>query len=262
MTVRHTFVTGKLVCAPHNFDPILAGQEKKEQHPRFPQSLYGTMPPQQRQELTTHDDETSCYTRTEPKRKLRFSLASNQIFPIQHIDDMEEADVLATWYEKKDYDVIKSKIIPVIRKMMKKEDIPETDKETVRGLEYRTRQGALRRQHNKLEAITAVLEEQQRQKNFDDNNDENLRKAYRSACSHCQDEAHELALKDEGFVKTDLEESRRNPRKLRESGPARTKSGQALKSLLKHVRMRNRRQVSDNASSASKTVTKRAMEHV
>ena len=221
------------------------------------------MPPQQRHELSPHLDESPCYHRKEPKRKLRFSLASNQIFPIQHIDEMDEADVLATWYEKKDYDAIKSKIIPIIRKMMKKEDIPETDKETVRGLEYRTRQGALRRQHNKLEAITAVLEEQQRQQAVGENDDESLRKAYLNACSHCQEEACELAAEDEVFVKTDLEESRSNPRKLRGRGPPRTKSGQGLKVLMRRVsskRMKSRRQVTDNTSSTAKTSTKTAIE--
>lgn len=86
---------------------------------------------------------------------------------------------------------------PLIRKMMKKETIEETDKETIRGLEYRTRQGAIRRQHNKLEAITAVLDEQDRQLDCDGCvNEDLLSEVYRQFNTHCREAAHVLALGD------------------------------------------------------------------
>ena len=110
---------------------------------------------------------------------------------------MSPDEVKAIWYEKADYEKIKMAMIPLIRKMMKKEHVIESDKETIRGLEYRTRQGAIRRQHNKLEAITAVLDEQDRQFDTIGRVDEDLLSSvYRQFSSHCQEEAHALALGD------------------------------------------------------------------
>jgi hypothetical protein len=77
------------------------------------------------------------------------------------------------------------------------EVVEETDRQTARGLEFRTRQGAIRRQHNKVEAISAVLEEQGRHINrLGYVDDEQLADVYIQVNKHCQDEAHELALGD------------------------------------------------------------------
>lgn len=96
-------------------------------------------------------------------KKFRFSASPNEIFLIPRIDNLTAEEVKATWYERSDYEKMKMAMVPLIRKMMKGETIEETDQETIRGLEFRTRQGAIRRQHNKVEAITAVMDEQDRQ---------------------------------------------------------------------------------------------------
>jgi hypothetical protein len=156
-----------------------------------------TMPPQQRTVSLDISDSSSVVSKSSVVKRFHFSLASNEIYNVPHIDDMTEEEVKAIWYEKADYEKIKMGMIPLIRKMMRKEEIEETDKETVRGLEYRTRQGAIRRQHNKLEAITAVLDEQDRQLDCDGFiNGELLSEVYRQFNSHCQEEAHVLALND------------------------------------------------------------------
>ena len=89
---------------------------------------------------------------------------------------------------------------------MKGEEVEETNYQSIRGLEYRTRKGAVRRQHNKLEAISAVLDEQDRQYNEGLFNEELLAEVYRSCASHCQDEAYILALKDEATARDLLTE--------------------------------------------------------
>jgi len=155
------------------------------------------MPPQQHSFL--HESDVESYRCTSPilKKRFRFSLSSNEVFPIPHIDDLSDEEVKETWYEKQDYENIKMSIIPVVRKMMKGEKIEENDRQTIRGLEYRTRKGAIRRQHNKVEAITAVLDEQDLQietKGYVD--DERLAKVYIQFNAHCQEEAHKLALGD------------------------------------------------------------------
>lgn len=130
------------------------------------------------------------------KKRTRFALANNEIFHIPHINDMSDEEVLGVWYEKVDYDTIKQSIIPIVKRMMKGEAIEETNEMTIRGLEYRTRKGAIRRQHNKVEAITAVLDEQDRQIELDINDPELISQVYVECSAHCLREAQELAAGD------------------------------------------------------------------
>jgi hypothetical protein len=155
------------------------------------------MPPQQRMITQDLSDASSIASKSTVTKRFHFSLSSNQIYSVPHIDDMTHEEVKAIWYEKEDYERIKLAMIPIIRKIMKKEKVAETDKETIRGLEFRTRQGAIRRQHNKHEAATAVLDEQDRQLNTIGHVDEELlAQVYQQFNSHCQVEAHKLALGD------------------------------------------------------------------
>jgi hypothetical protein len=134
------------------------------------------------------------------KRRIRFNEEMNETRLIPHVDELEASEVFATWYEKTDYDIMKQSFIPTIRKMMKGDKIEETNADTIRGLEFRTRPGAIRRQHNKLQAMHAVLEEQERQKINGHLNDDQLADVYRSCASHCAEAAYLLALQDETFA--------------------------------------------------------------
>ena len=200
------------------------------------------MPPQQRRVLNDLSDTSSEASKSITNKRFHFSLSSNETYDVPHIDDMTPEEVKVIWYEKADYEKIKMAMIPIIRKMMKKEAIPETDKETIRGLEFRTRQGAIRRQHNKLEAITAVLDEQDRQ--LDDIgrvDEELLAKVYKQFNAHCQKEAHKLALGDVQPAKDhclDVTESVRKQYEGEERQiPLRKPS---LGKLMKQMRMRRR----------------------
>ena len=134
-----------------------------------------------------------------PKRKrtIRFQLESIEVHPIPHIDDLSEDEVNDVWYEREDYERMKQALVPVIRRIMKGERVAETNQETARGLEFRTREGAMKRQHNKLDSINAVLDEQDRQKTMGIDDDEKLREIYLSRSAHCLQEARELGMKDE-----------------------------------------------------------------
>jgi len=135
------------------------------------------------------------------KRKIRFNLKKNETFEIPHIDDLKKEEIHDVWYQRDDYERMKIQFIPLIRKMMKGEVIEENNQQTVRGLEFRTRDGAIRRQHNKLEGITTVIEEQDRQHNEDELDNEQLREAYLACSSHCMEEAYALGKRDEREVK-------------------------------------------------------------
>jgi hypothetical protein len=145
---------------------------------------------------------SSPVTAIKHRRRQRFSLEFNQYFPVVHIDDMDEADIHETWYEKRDYNAIKKSIISLLRKHAKGEKITETSKQTLRGLETRTREGDLLRKYHKLAAITAVMSEQMRQWHEGEQDDELLAKVCRDVSSHCQEKSHILALQDETDIKS------------------------------------------------------------
>jgi hypothetical protein len=166
--------------------------------------------------------------------KVRFSLESNQSFPIPHITDMEDEEFLAIWYGPRDYKRIKIKIFLILRKMKNGEQIEDNDKQSVRGLECRTVQGANLRQENKLMGMTAVLDEQDRHYEDGEQNDELLAEVYRNTTSHCQDEAYALGLKDQAEIQEELDTMRREPiSSLQKSTDSKTSSG--INGLLKQV---------------------------
>lgn len=133
------------------------------------------------------------------KRRLRvkISLAFNESFPIANRASMGIEDLRATWYDKSEYNAMKSDIIPILRRMMKNEVVEESDKETTRGLEYRTRKGANLRQENKANGIQAVLNEQRRQRMAGTKKPELISQAYLdAAAAQCQEAAQNLAIAD------------------------------------------------------------------
>jgi hypothetical protein len=73
----------------------------------------------------------------------------------------------------------------------------DSDEMTSRGLEYRYREGALRRKANKLNALYAVLDEQERQWNRGTGTDEDLREAYLRNSEFCRDAARAMGMQDE-----------------------------------------------------------------
>jgi hypothetical protein len=128
-------------------------------------------------------------------------MEKNEVYPIPHIDDFDEDTIRAIWYEKTEYDTMKVGFVATIKKMMRGEHIAENNESSIRGLEFRTRKGALRRQHNKLAAITAVLDEQDRQFIDGTFDEERLAEIYRSSGSHCQESAQAMGLKDQEVMK-------------------------------------------------------------
>lgn len=215
------------------------------------------MPPQQR----LQQEECSSSHSSERKRRVRFA-KSKEVHPIVHIKDMPKEDVRNTWYDRNDFEAMKQSFIPIIRSMMKGETVEESNEQTVRGLEFRTRKGAIHRQHNKLEAITAVLDEQDRQYNEGVLNDELLSETYRACASHCQDAAYMLGLQDEASIRAYLDAPGPEPTKVEDDGddtsetselsdeePVSTEQNdkklRGLSKMLKQVRIRRRALLDD-----------------
>jgi len=120
----------------------------------------------------------------------------NEIFHIDHLDDITDKEVAETWYNAKEYSEIKSNYQATIFIMEQGHDI-SGDELTSRGLEYRTQDGAWARYENKRDAYNAVLDEQDRQWKVDRDDDEKIRDIYLDHSEKCATAAHVRALEDE-----------------------------------------------------------------
>jgi hypothetical protein len=131
------------------------------------------------------------------EKRLRINLAANVVHPIPHMKDLTDEEVTDVWYGKQDYVEIKKNMVPFLRRMTKGEKVIENDRHSTRGLEFRIREGAIKRMNNKREAAHRVLDEQERQiELFGYTNAEIIAKVYRVVNCHCAVEAHQLALRD------------------------------------------------------------------
>jgi hypothetical protein len=159
------------------------------------------------QKHTDDNESTVELALTVVKRKLRFSLESNQVFPIKHFTDMSQNAMRKKWYTEGDFAKdFQNEICPVLQQIDRGDKMPESDTLTVRGLELRTHQGSLRHEHNKLMARVAVLNEQYRQFLDGEQDDELLADAYLNVSIRCGHEAHWMGLKDEAAIKKEPKE--------------------------------------------------------
>lgn len=166
------------------------------------------------------------------KRRLRFS-KTLQVTPVLHINDMTEEERTSIWYSQLDYDAIKNKIHPLVRKMNTGAQVEVSGKETSRGLEGRTREGSRRRKQNKYSSILSVIDEQERQLDAAENNPGLLAKVYKQATLSFQDDAYATGLKDQAAIQWELEKMRRKYGKsggknMRRSSPAVPSSPRSL----------------------------------
>jgi hypothetical protein len=176
-----------------------------------------------------------CPQHSKAKRSVRMNLKSNTTHLVPHVDDMTELEIVVIWYERSDYEEMKQSFVPILRKIMRGSRIEETDTETVRGLEFRTREGAMRRQHNKITAIEAVMDEQEHQRSVGENDCEKISEVYRKNSLHCAEAARDLGEQDEYFVQLQSPRRRRNSMSGEER-PKRRGSVNTLRNMFKTVR--------------------------
>jgi len=102
------------------------------------------------------------------------------------------------WFVNGDFAKMKRSFAPTVQRMMNGTITPEDEEEhCIRGLEYRTKDGARRRTKNKFNGMAAVLHEQDRQIFGEAADDEQLARVYAEVNAHCRREAAELGAQDE-----------------------------------------------------------------
>eukprot|EP00542_Grammatophora_oceanica_P016069 CAMPEP_0194042438 /NCGR_PEP_ID=MMETSP0009_2-20130614/14209_1 /TAXON_ID=210454 /ORGANISM="Grammatophora oceanica, Strain CCMP 410" /LENGTH=254 /DNA_ID=CAMNT_0038686281 /DNA_START=139 /DNA_END=903 /DNA_ORIENTATION=+ len=135
-----------------------------------------------------------------PQRRIRRNVTFNEEVYVQetkHINDMDDDEVDSIWYAREDYKQMKMNYMVTVRIMMSGRGIPQGNSDHCsRGLEYRTRDGARRRQMNKLNAITAVLDEQERQRIIGIESAIALMNVYVRTNVHCREASHKMGVKD------------------------------------------------------------------
>lgn len=118
-----------------------------------------------------------------------------------HRDDYTAEELFYTWYRKNDFSKMKQNFAYTVQLLAANRYQGDTDEMTSRGLEYRFREGATKRKANKLNALYAVLDEQERQWQEGYENDVELSHVYIQNNVHCRTAAHIMGQKDEEMCK-------------------------------------------------------------
>lgn len=117
-----------------------------------------------------------------------------------HINNYTDAEVQNTWYKKHDFSRIKTSFIYIVQKLSDGSWEGDTEHETARGLEYRTREGSTKRKVNKLNGLMVVLDEQESQWLQGTHDDEAIAAAYIAVSSKSLEAVHLLAIRDQKEV--------------------------------------------------------------
>lgn len=141
--------------------------------------------------------ESTVVEKPKPQRRgITFNEVVNVHFTL-HVDDLNDDEYFNTWYQKHDFQMMRVAFAETVTKISKGAYTGDSDRHCARGLEYRTRAGAQKRKLNKLNALCAVLKEQDRQVDLGIEDDEELRRVYMEKSSQCKEEAWALGVADE-----------------------------------------------------------------
>ena len=135
---------------------------------------------------------------------IRFA-QEDEIFEIPHIKDFSPLQIEATWYRPEEFRAMRSQVQQVIAEHADSDcDVSSSTSsasEAMRGLEYRTPQGNMKRSWHKRQAYASVLEEQERQWLCARHDPERIAAAYMLVSTKCHGLALFQGLKDEQDAK-------------------------------------------------------------
>ena len=112
--------------------------------------------------------------------------------------EIPQEEFEAAWYCHQEFRAMKKAMVPIVKKMAK--GLPLDDDEESRGLEHKTPQGSKKRCANRDIALDAVLQEQDRQWEYDRSDAIALSKVYNQSSAHCLMQAYLIAKGDEEYV--------------------------------------------------------------
>ncbi|CAJ1943313.1 unnamed protein product [Cylindrotheca closterium] len=111
------------------------------------------------------------------------------------ISDMTTREVADAWYTQQDFKSMKAECRQLAKSVISGDKIERSSHICMRGLEEKLRQR--HKKINRSEAIGAVLDEQEAQFGYGEQDPERIAHVYHEYAAHCLDEAIELALRDQ-----------------------------------------------------------------
>jgi hypothetical protein len=132
-------------------------------------------------------------SRTISRKRIHFN-ESVRIRSTLHVKDMTEEEKANAWLSQKEISDIRKSLIHDVKCLRSGKQSSEI---TLRGLENRIRETALRRKSDKMKALIAVLDEQDIQERNGYNNPDIIRVCYQRISLACHLRAQEVAKFDE-----------------------------------------------------------------
>ena len=120
---------------------------------------------------------------------------ADQEVEVQDFEKLGEDARTLCWYSRDEYDIIKARNSLIV-KMMKTGHFRESDEHSFRGLEHKLKQGFKQRRANKFNALSAVLEEQDRQMAIGIVEPETIAKKYRRVSLNAAETAFVIGVRD------------------------------------------------------------------
>jgi len=150
------------------------------------------------------DATITTFVKNTIRRKIRWS-GQVRVQEIRHLNNMSEAEREAVWMSPIDYKMIKNMAKTTVLMMMAGEHISEDDQDfCARGLEFRTRKGNKIRSANKLRARSAVLNEQDLQRDEGFHDPEFIAMASLDVSYECREQAQKRGEQDAQAILTYL----------------------------------------------------------
>lgn len=132
-----------------------------------------------------------------PRRRVQFK-ETVSVRPITHVNNMCDDEIADVWYNKQECQNMKRSMALTVKMISAGLFQGDDDEHCARGLEYRTRAGATKRRANKVNALDAVLDEQDRQRARGmAPDDEAIRQCFLDENLHCRLAALEKGIADQ-----------------------------------------------------------------
>jgi hypothetical protein len=131
-----------------------------------------------------------------PKSRRSVSFAPQvDIKSTLHLYDYTEEEIKATWYTNDDYKMVKLAYRVTVSMVTQCELLPPD--QCFRGLEHKTKEGMQARMMSQIQSLSAVMDEQDRQRDEGERDDVHLARIYMSDTAQSMAAAHCMGLNDQ-----------------------------------------------------------------
>jgi hypothetical protein len=112
-----------------------------------------------------------------------------------HRNDYTQEEITATWYTDDEYKMVKLAYRVTVSMVVQGELLPPN--QCFRGLEQKTTEGMQTRMVSQIQSLSAVMDEQYRQRKEGERDDLHLARIYMSETAQCMAAAHCMGLNDQ-----------------------------------------------------------------